>query len=338
MEALKLCPTTFSEWSLALDEEDNLDLSSYTLIQVLEYVDKVKRRKHKKSCISCVIHNLKKIEKKYDVVITPKRVNERFYELFQNFLISDLPRPLLPSTIKGYCNAIVSALKYASRFNIRLSKSYDSFSMRDFRKEMIALTPDEISHIYHYDIANCAGKSKQGRAIRKDHIETLERVRDMFVLSCNLGQRHSDMFRINPDCFNDDKTLFKITQKKTGNKAIVDIDRLTIDPKATMAILRKYQYYAPYTSTINRYNELLHELLKMIGQEFNELVKTEYKEQDSIKIIEIPKYLAIASHTARRTFATINVKRGLPEAVIRRGTGHKDSKSFCGYINFGDDK
>lgn len=331
-------PPTFNEWAVSLDEEDNLDLSSYNLIEVLEYVDKTKKRKGTKSCISCLVHNIRLIEEKYNITITPKRVNERFFELFQNFLSNEIEEPLLPSTIKIYCNTLIATLRYASRFNMSLSKSYDSFKMKDFRKEMIALTTDEISHIYHFDIKKNIGKSKTGREVRKDHIELLMRVRDMFVLSCNLGQRHSDMKRITPDCFNEDKSIFRITQQKTGRKAVVDIDKLSIDPKATKNILRKYNYSAPYKGAINKYNEILHELLKIIGEEFNETIKTEYKVLGEIRTINKPKHLAIASHTARRTFATLNVKKGLPEAIIRRGTGHADSGSFCGYIQFGEDK
>ena len=55
---------------------------------------------------------------------------------------------------------------------------------------------------------------------------TLERVRDMFVLLCNLGQRYSDIRRISPENF--ERNLFRIIQQKTGNKAVVDIDRYAI--------------------------------------------------------------------------------------------------------------
>ena len=69
---------------------------------------------------------------------------------------------------------------------------------------------------------------------------TLERVRDMFVLLCNLGQRYSDIRRISPENF--ERNLFRIIQQKTGNKAVVDIDRYAIVPKLTYSLLKKYGY------------------------------------------------------------------------------------------------
>lgn len=56
----------------------------------------------------------------------------------------------------------------------------------------------------------------------------------MFV-SCNLGQRFSDMIRIDKSCF--DRNIFTIFQQKTGNKARVDIDKMSIDKKTTYYIL-----------------------------------------------------------------------------------------------------
>ena len=67
----------------------------------------------------------------------------------------------------------------------------------------------------------------------------------MFVLLCNLGQRYSDIRRISPENF--ERNLFRIIQQKTGNKAVVDIDRY------------------------------LNSLLKEIGEEFNDTVITEVK-------------------------------------------------------------
>ena len=56
--------------------------------------------------------------------------------------------------------------------------------------------------------------------LRKNKIETLEKVRDMFVLGCNLGQRYSDLVRINPENFRNQR----IVQQKTGNKCFVPIN------------------------------------------------------------------------------------------------------------------
>ena len=75
--------------------------------------------------------------------------------------------------------------------------------------------------------------------MRSNKIKTLEKVRDMFVLSCNLGQRYSDMVRISPENFRNG--IFSIVQQKTGNKCYVPINSLSIDSRITFAILN-YTY------------------------------------------------------------------------------------------------
>ena len=99
------------------------------------------------------------------------------------------------------------------------------------KSQEIALTADEVSRIAYFDI-DLFYKDK-----RADFIDTMKRMRDMFVLSCNLFQLYSDMVRIEPSCF--DKNIFRITQQKTENTAIVNIDKYSIDPKTTYCIYFK---------------------------------------------------------------------------------------------------
>ena len=101
----------------------------------------------------------------------------------------------------------------------------------------------------------------------------------MFVLSCQLGQRHSDMVRIQPKNFN--RNIFTIVQQKTGRKAVVDIDKYSIDKKTTYEILEKYNYTAPFQCSINRFNILIRELLQIIG--FDDEVLLETKIRGEIK-------------------------------------------------------
>ena len=163
---------------------------------------------------------------------------------------------------------------------------------------------------------------------RKDHRALLEKAKDMFVLSCNLGQRHSDMLRIQKKNFG--RNIFTIVQQKTGHRAVVDIDKFAIDKKTTYEILEKYNYTAPYKATIGCYNSKIHELMKLAG--LTEDVLLETKIQDEIKEEIFPKYKLIASHTARRTFISANVFRGILEYRIRKASGHTDCRSFAMYI------
>ena len=114
------------------------------------------------------------------------------------------------------------------------------------------------------------------------------------------------------------------------HRAVVDIDKFAIDKKTTYEILEKYNYTAPYKATIGCYNSKIHELMKLAG--LTEDVLLETKIQDEIKEEIFPKYKLIASHTARRTFISANVFRGIPEYRIRKTSGHTDCRSFAMYI------
>lgn len=155
----------------------------------------------------------------------------------------------------------------------------------------------------------------------------------MFILCCNLGQRFSDMIRIDKTCF--DHSIFTILQQKTGVHVRVDIERMSIDRNTTYKLLEKYDYRAPLTTNISGYDRYLKELLRYVG--FDELVKQETKINGHIEISYEPKWKLIGSHTARRTFATNNIIKGLKTTEIRRATGHKSESSFEKYICYFDD-
>ena len=124
----------------------------------------------------------------------------------------------------------------------QLEKEFSCTLEPRYYKSRMALTSDEICHIAHFDI------SKVGRG--PQYRKTLERVRDMFVLLCNLGQRYSDIVRISPENF--ERNMFRIIQKKTGSKAIVNIDKYAIIPRLTYKLPKKYNYCNPCTSHTGR--------------------------------------------------------------------------------------
>lgn len=245
-------------------------------------------------------------------MILPTQVGDVFYSFFISRL---LDRGVKPSFIRTLCYQLRSCLEWSAKHGAKISDTYAEFTVPDYRRPTIALTPDEVSMIYHLNL--------QPLVKRKDHRALLEKAKDVFVLSCNLGQRHSDMLRIQKKNF--DRNIFTIVQQKTGHRAVVDIDKFAIDKKTTYEILEKYNYTAPYKATIGYYNSKIHELMKLVG--LTEDVLLETKIQDEIKEEIFPN-----SHTARRTFISANVFRGIPEYRIRKASGHTDCRSFAMYI------
>ena len=159
------------------------------------------------------------------------------------------------------------------------------------------MTADEVSRVTYFDIDRFYADR------RADFRKTMHKVRDMFVLSCNLFQRHSDMVRIDAGCFN--RSIFRL--------------------------LEKYGYKAPYTATIGNYNYYLHQLMRDIG--LDDPVRIEERNADGIiESVNVPKWKLISSHTARRTAITVNVLRGQNLYEIKKCSGHTDLSSLDKYV------
>jgi integrase len=252
----------------------------------------------------------------------PNQITDVFWHNFIPYLIN---KGLALSSIKKVCSQLRTALDWGAKYGARVAPTFDLVKIPPYSRKQIALTPDEVSQIYHFNISTINRKPQ--------HLRKLERVRDMFVLSCNLGQRFSDMIRIDKTCF--DRHIFTILQQKTGIAARVDIDMMSIDKNTTYKILEKYNYKSPITTDISCYDKYLKELLQYIG--FKELIKRETKINGHIEVKYEEKWKLIGSHTARRTFATNNVLRGYKTSDIRRATGHKSESAFEKYICYFDE-
>ena len=285
-----------------------LDLSSCTLIECIEKMCEIKQRSHPK-------------------------IKRNYY--FIPYLAA---QGLKYSTI-GFTKAcLMSVLNWSSKYGVKLNPSYSEVDIPNYIPSKISLTPGEISHIYHFKVGREETynfRLKRVVKLRRNKIETLERVRDMFVLGCNLGQRYSDLVRISPENFKNGQ--FSIVQQKTGNKCFVPISTMSIDSRITFAILEKYNYRAPYIGDINSYNKYLHQLLHHIGEDFLEEVHIDNKINGVIMRETKKRYQLISSHSARRSFATINTLRNVPRNKILRATGHSSEKAFARYICYDEE-
>lgn len=301
-----------------------LDLSKATVLEVInEYTNiRVKLSPRFKKSYSCLVHNLQLIQSEFGCTLMPIQITDVFWYNFAAFLVS---KGLAVSSIQTLCSQLLSAIQWGAKHKAPIAQSLDLFVMPSFKRQQIALSQDDISRIYHFDLRT-TGK-------RSQYVRNLTHIKDMFVLSCNLGQRHSDMVRIEKSHFN--RNIFTIVQQKTGNTARVDIDKFALDPKTVYAILEKYNYKAPYPGDISSYNKYLKKLMIHVG--LNDIVKREERIAGTIKSEYCEKYKLVSSHTARRTFATVNVLRGHRYVDIRRATGHKSESGFEKYICYGID-
>jgi len=298
-----------------------IDLKDRTLIEVILACVKAKSKLHPRYAknLSSLLYNLRALENEYRVTLMPVQVTDIFWGYFISFCQD---RGLKNTSIETMCGQLRAVLSWASKYNATVSPTFTDFNTPRATNQEIALTADEVSRIAYFDIDRFYSNK------RKDFREKMHRVRDQFVLGCNLGQRHSDLVRIEHSCF--DRNIFRITQLKTGNLAVVNIDQFAIDPKTTYRILERYNYEAPYKATIGNYNYALHQLLKDVG--LDEPVRIEERVAGVLQVENVPKWKLVASHTARRTFTTVNVLRGRNIHAIKRATGHTDTRCLERYI------
>lgn len=298
-----------------------VDLKDYTLIEVILACAKIKSKRHPNyhKNIASLLHNIRTLESEYRVTIRPIQVTDIFWGHFIAFCQN---RGLKCSSIGTMCNQLKAILSWATKYNVTVAPTYADVDPPKSANQEIALTADDVSRITYFDIDLFYADR------RKDFRETMRAVRDMFILSVCLYQRHSDMIRISPECF--DRNTFHITQQKTGNLAVVNIDKFSVNPKVAYRLLEKYNYTAPYKAEIGNYNSKLHELMRDIG--FNDQVRVEERVDGKLVTTTVPKWKMITSHTARRTAITIGVLRGHNVHSLRKCSGHNDLRIFDGYV------
>jgi integrase len=85
-------------------------------------------------------------------------------------------------------------------------------------------------------------------------------------------------------------------------------------------------------------NQKTNQYLKDIGQLAGlteSVLIVKYRGIEKVEFLE-PKYKFIGTHTARRTFVTLCLEKGMRPETVMSITGHKDYKTFKKYIKLTD--
>lgn len=318
-------PMGYSDFRLYLEQSLRnpfaIDLANANLKTVIQSYIQVKKNVNPKygKSLSSLLYNIVAIEKMYNVTLFPVQVTDIFWTMFCGVLQQ---RGLKNSTIATLANQLRAILRWGQRYNAKLSPSFDVLRIPPCRTHEIALSADDVSRIYHFDVQLFY------RNRRPQFRKRMEQVRDMFALGCNLYQRHSDLVRIDKSCFQ--RNIFQITQQKTGNVARVNIDTDCIDSKTVYAILEKYNYEAPYKGDISNLNHYLKVLMKDIG--FTEEIRIEDKILGKVVVSYTPKWQLVSSHTCRRTAITLAILRGDSIHEVKKRSGHSGLNMVEKYI------
>ncbi|MBK9246541.1 MAG: integrase catalytic domain-containing protein [Ignavibacteria bacterium] len=180
---------------------------------------------------------------------------------------------------------------------------------------LFALSDDELRAIENLDL--------------KDR-PALDKVRDLFLISCYTGLRYSDVSRLGAEHIG--ATEIRLSTKKTGDNV-----RCPITPR----LRRVLEKYAPLFIFNKISSQRANEHLKLIARKAEILGMMEmvtYKFGQ--KVVEVkPKCDLIAWHCSRRTFITLSLVKGVQPMAVQSVSGHKkDSKAFNRYVKFADNQ
>jgi integrase len=148
----------------------------------------------------------------------------------------------------------------------------------------------------------------------------LEKQRDIFVMACFVGARHSDWHQIrDSNIINENgKEILMIDPKKTG-----EIYHIPVHTVVRM-ILNKYGGDPPKVISNQKFNGALKEICKHEDAKLGRVI---------IGGKQVEKWTLISTHSARRSFATnAYLSRSLDVYQIMKCTGHRTEASFLIYL------
>ena len=235
----------------------------------------------------------------FDKTLTFSKINIFFYKKFVNWLTE---KDMMPNSIGTVIKVLKTVLNLAVADGYEVDPIFHKFKVhKEIGTSGIALTEIELQKF---------------REVELDGY--LDNARNVFLLGCETGLRFGDYSVLN-DKATKGRDLHVI-QKKTKAKVIIPINA---------EIMRLLSLNLRVISN-QKLNEYIKEVAKLVFKDETVLIgKVKGGEHKQGNIL---KKDLISSHVARRTFATLAYKKGIPSLAIMAITGHKTEKSFLTYI------
>ncbi|WP_018612532.1 site-specific integrase [Segetibacter koreensis] len=254
------------------------------------------------------LNHLKEFQNIYSKKIDFDTIDIDFYNDYVKFLMHDLK--LRFSTIGDHIKRLKTILNEATEKGINKNVAFRSkyFSKLNEETDTIYLNEKELQEIESLDLA--------------DNLR-LEKVRDLFLISCYTGLRYSDYSVLRADQINGG--FIETTQLKTNGAVVIPIHE-TVE-----RILQKYNGLLPKANSNQKMNDYIKEIGKMLPSLRTTFSQSYTKAGNKVTITN-DKWQLMTTHTARRSFATNQYLSGAPILTIMAITGHKTEKSFLRYI------
>jgi hypothetical protein len=273
--------------------------------KVVDYAisfDEQRNKSGLKSPLSAIIKHLKSFDENlYFEDLTTKF----YYEFIEYCFDKNLSR--------GYINKLLTQLviicNNAIKNKVTTKQDFKYFSKLKSNSENIHITTKQLSEMYHF----------------KTDKKHLEAAKDVFVLMCCLGLRHSDWHQVRKENIKEIKgnMIFATKDQKTDNYIAVPLNLFPY----TLPILKKYDFELPKLD----YHSFLINIRK-VAEELNWIKPIEKRIYKKKIITEIKRFCdEIGTHTARRSFVTNLKNRNFSNSDIMKMTGHKSTASFNKY-------
>lgn len=238
-------------------------------------------------------------------------LDKRLFDKFSNYLLN---KGYAPTTRALILSTLKTVHKEAKKSGLNVSNSVDLVEIKkptpydNKNMDVIVLSADELQTIENLAITSVS----------------LKNARKWLILGCYVGQRVSDLLQITKKDFyhTKDGLIIKIKQSKT-NKTII----IPALPKV------KAMYdndNLPYPISRFYFSMQLKELGKLANITTPTVGRIRGKNKSVVKTR--PKYMYLASHICRRTFAMLHYGK-IPTPLIMRVTGHSQESTFLKYIN-----
>ena len=251
-----------------------------------------------------LLNHLKNFQELKNYKLSFERIDSKFYETFLAFCINDLKH--LNMSIGKNISNLKAVMHWATDRGYNTNTAFLRFKVFKDEADIIYLTEKELMRLYELDLSQ--------------HTR-LENVRDVFCFGCFTGLRFSDLLKLKKENIKKDEIHF-ITQK-TKDNLIVPLNDYAKE------IIQKHDNKLPVISN-QKTNDYIKELGK-IAEIDEPVLITKYRGAEEVQFKEL-KYHFISSHTARRTFVTLSLEKGMRAETVMSITGHKDYKTFKKYI------
>lgn len=235
--------------------------------------------------------------------------DKNFYYDFSSYLEDE---GLENNTIGSYFKRIKAFLSWAQENGYHSKSDYKRYKVLKEEKPVIFLNEQELNRLIEIDL------SKDRR---------LAEARDLFVLQCVTGLRVSDLMALDPKHVIENS--IHLRSLKTSKLLIVPL------PKHGQAIISKYPDGLPKKSQ-QKYNKGLKDLAELAELDRN--VEKQKISGNKSEPSFMPLSDAISSHTGRRTFITLSLRKKMQPHLVMGITGHKDLKTMYRYIGYTEDE